>query len=65
MNQFIIFHTDKYSTIHSLIQLMLCEHLENKDTNTAFFISVFTNSLNGIDSNLSGREYLSEQFIKI
>lgn len=29
-DKFIIFHTNKSSTIHSLIQLMLCEHLDNK-----------------------------------
>lgn len=39
-DQFIIFHTDKYSTIHSLIQLMLCEHLENR-IQTQHFLSQY------------------------
>ncbi|HFU4518765.1 TPA: AraC family transcriptional regulator, partial [Streptococcus suis] len=39
-DQFIIFHTDKYSTIHNLIQLMLCEHLENR-IQTQHFLSQY------------------------
>lgn len=39
-DKFIIFHTDKSSTIHSLIQLMLCEHLENR-MQTQLFLSQF------------------------